>query len=475
MHFTPREYQKLISDFVIERERCNVFASMGTGKTSASIYTFDALRMFGEAKKGLILAPKRVAQQSWPDEIVKWRETFGHLKIAAAIGTPDQRLAALRGDADLVAINYDNIDWLIETMGDAWPWDIVFADEATRLKGLRISIQTSSKGKEFITGQGSSRAKALSKVAHAKVRRWVNLTGSPAPNGLQDLWGQMWFIDRGQRLGNSFTSFKDRWFRARPGTDGYSQIEPLRYAQKEIEDLIRDVCITIDAKDWFDIKDPIERVVKVKLPPAARRAYLDMEKKLFAELASGQEVEAFNAGSKCQKCLQLGNGAVYIDDKGNFEETHSEKIEALKSVVSEANGESMLVRYTHKCDAKRILKAFPRFRMFDDNPKTLKDWNEGRLPGLVLHAASAGHGLSMQDGGRCLTDFSTDYNLEHDEQIIERIGPTRQVQSGYDRAVYRWRLIAEDTIEEMAALPRIKSKASVQDSIKDAMKMRHAK
>lgn len=473
MEFTPREYQKLISDFIVEHERCNVFASMGTGKTSASIYTFDALRMFGEARKGLILAPRRVAQQSWPDEIVKWRESFGHLKIAAAIGTPAQRLAALRSGADLVAINYDNIEWLIDTVGDAWPWDTVFADESTRLKGLRISIQTSSKGNEFITGQGSSRAKALSHVAHKKVRRWVNLTGSPAPNGLQDLWGQMWFVDRGRRLGNSFTSFKDRWFRSVPGSSGHhAQIEPMKFAQREIEDLIRDVCITIDARDWFDIQEPVESVVKVQLPPKARAAYRDMEKKLFAELESGQEIEAFNAGSKCQKCLQLANGAVYTDDKGTFEETHTEKLDALKSVVTEANGESMLVRYTHKSDAKRILKAFPKFRMFDDNPKTLKEWNAGRIPGMVLHAASAGHGLSMQDGGRCLTDFSTDFNLEHDEQIIERIGPTRQAQSGYDRAVYRWRLIAEDTIEEYSALPRIKTKASVQDSLKSAMKRR---
>lgn len=473
MQFSPREYQKHIVDFITSRERCNVFASMGTGKTSSSIYAYDALRMFGEADRALVLAPRRVAQQSWPDEITKWRESFGHLKIAAAIGSPAERLAALRSGAHITAINYENIDWLIETLGDQWPWDIVFADESTRLKGLRISLQTSTKGNEFITGQGSSRAKALSKVVRGRVRRWVNLTGSPAPNGLQDLWGQMWFVDHGQRLGRSFTAFKDRWFRAVPGTDGYSQIEPMKFAQREIEDLIRDVCITIDAKDWFDIKAPIERIVKVRLPPRARALYLDMEKKLFAELASGTEIEAFNAGSKVQKCLQLGNGAAYTDDKGNFEETHSEKIEALKSIVSEANGESMLVRYTHRCDAQRILKAFPRFRMFDDNPKTLKAWNEGRLPGLVLHAASAGHGLSMQDGGRCLTDFTTDYNLEHDEQVIERIGPTRQAQSGYDRAVYRWRLIAEDTIEEHAALPRIRSKASVQDSIKAAMKMRH--
>lgn len=472
MNYTPRAYQELMIEFMLKNLRCNVFAGMGMGKTSSSLYAFDAMRMFGEAKRALIIAPKRVARSTWPNEIVKW-EDFKHLRIVAAIGTEAQRIAALRASADVVTINYDNLEWLIDIMGDAWNFDTVIADESTRLKGLRVTLKTDKAGNAYTIGQGSVRAKALSKVAHTKVRRWINLTGSPAPNGLQDLWGQMWFIDGGLRLGRSFSGFEERYFQKLPGSDGYSRTVPLASSDKFIQDKIRDVCITIDAKDWFDIKAPVESIVKIELPPKARRIYDEMESQLFAELEMGEKVEAFSAGSKAEKCLQIANGAVYTDtETKEWTEVHDAKIEALKSVVEEANGEAILCRYTRIPDRLRILKAFPRARFLDDNPKTEDEWNAGKIPMLVTHAASAGHGLNLQHGGRILCDFSTDYNLEQDEQIIERVGPTRQAQSGYERAVYRYRLIAQDTIEQHSALPRIRTKASVQDSLKDAMKIR---
>lgn len=472
MQFIPRPYQELIVDFILKNLRCNVFAGMGMGKTSSSLYAFDAMRMFGEAKRALIIAPKRVARNTWPNEIVKW-DDFKHLKVVAAIGTESQRIAALKSGADAVTINYDNLEWLMDVMGDYWDFDTVFADEATRLKSLRISLQTSSRGNEFIRGQGSVRAKAISRVAHTKIRRWVNLTGSPAPNGLQDLWGLMWFIDRGQRLGNSFTAFEERFFTKLPNDSGYgARVVPLASSHKFIQDLIRDTCITIDAKDWFDIKAPIEREIMVPLPPAARRQYLEMERELFTDI-DGNAVEAFSAGGKAQKCLQIANGTVYTDTKTKaWSEVHDAKIEALRSVVEEANGESILIRYTHIPDKERILKALPRARFLDDNPATQDAWNRGRIPYLVTHAASAGHGLNLQDGGRILCDYSQGYSLEEDEQIIERIGPTRQLQSGHDRAVFRYRLVAEDTIEQHSVLPRLKTKATVQDSLKNAMKIR---
>lgn len=478
MQFTPREYQKLIIDFMLRNLRCNIFAGMGMGKTSASLYAFDAMRMFNEAKRGLIIAPKRVARSTWPNEINKW-DDFKHLKVVAAIGTESQRIAALRQNADLVTINYDNLPWLIEVMGDAWHFDTVFADESTRLKGLRVVLEQAkrkdgSDGKEFIKGQGSVRAKALATVAHRKIRRWVNLTGSPAPNGLQDLWGQQWFVDAGRSLGTSFTAFEDRFFQKIGNDNGYgSRIVPLASSPKLIQDLMRSTSITVDPRDWFDIKEPIESVVKITLPPKARRIYDEFERELFAEIEAGVVINAFNEGSKLQKCMQLANGAVYTDRETRaWEEVHDEKIEALKSVIEEANGESILIRYTHIPDKLRILKAFPKARFLDDNPRTEDEWNQGRIPLLVTHARSAGHGLSLQDGGRILCDFSTDFNLEEDEQIIERIGPTRQAQSGYNRAVYRYRLIADDTVEELCCLPTVHRKATAQESFKAAMKLR---
>lgn len=445
---------------------------MGTGKTSASIAIFITLRMFGESERVLVIAPKRVAVSTWPNEIKKWHESFGHLSIVAAVGTPVQRIEALKKRADITCINYENLEWLVEVMGDYWPWDTVIADEATRLKGLRVSLQTSSKGKEYTRGQGSVRAKALAKVAFTKVRRWISLTGSPAPNGVVDLYGQQWFIDGGKRLGSSFEAFKDRWFRTVPNSSGYSRVEPLPFAQKQIEDKLKDCTITVDAKDWFDIKLPIERVINITLPPKARAIYDQMEAELFAEIET-HEVEVFNAGGKSNKCLQIGSGAVYVDtETKQWVEVHDEKIEALRSIVAETNGESILVSYQFIPERDRILKAFPKAVMLDKGNKVENAWREGRVPMLVVHPASAGHGLNLQDGGRILVDFSTGWNLEYDEQVIERIGPTRQLQSGHDRAVFRYRIIAEDTIEADSTLPRIRTKASVQESLKNAMKKR---
>lgn len=473
MIFTPRPYQTIIGDFVLNHERCNVWAGMGMGKTSESIAIFNTLRMFGESERALVIAPKRVAVSTWPNEIVKWHESFGHLSIVAAIGTPAQRIEAIKKRADITCINYENLEWLVEIMGDYWPWDTVIADESTRLKGLRVSLQTSSKGKEFVKGQGSVRAKALAQVAFTKVRRWISLTGSPAPNGVVDLYGQQWFIDRGQRLGSSFNAFRDRWFRSVPTSSGYTQLEPLSFAQKQIEDKLKDCTITVDAKDWFDIKAPIERIVGITLPPKARAIYDRMERELFAEIET-HEVEVFNAGSKSNKCLQIGNGAVYVDtETKQWVAVHDEKIEALKSIVAETNGEPLLVSYQYIPERERILKAFPKAVMLDKGNQVEKAWCQGKVPMLVVHPASAGHGLNLQDGGRILVDFSTGWNLEYDEQVIERIGPTRQLQSGHDRAVFRYRIVAEDTIEADSVLPRIKSKASVQESLKNAMKKRN--
>lgn len=466
MIYTPREYQAIIDAYVRSHPRCNVFAGMGMGKTSSLLLAFETMRLFGEVTRLLVIAPKRVARDTWPDEVRKFKESFGHLTVAVAVGTPAERMAAITSGADITCINYDCLAWLEST--GIWVWDMVVADESTRLKGLRVSMQVSKLGKEFVAGQGASRAKALSKLAFNGVKRWVNLTGSPAPNGIVDLWGQQFFIDRGRRLGSSFIAFSDRWFRPVPGADGYSRIEPLKHSQKEVEALLKDCCITVDSKDWFDVKDTIERIVYIKLPPKARAIYNRMEKELFAEI-DGHEIEVFNAGSKSIKCLQIGSGFIY-DEDGAAIPIHDEKIDALKSIVSEANGEPILVTYQFIPEKLAILKAFPRARTIDQIATA--DWNAGKHPMLVVHPASAGHGLNLQDGSRICVDFSTGWNLEYDEQVIERIGPVRQLQAGHDRSVFRYRIVAQDTIEDLSVVPRIKTKAGVQDSLKAAMKLR---
>lgn len=470
MIYTPRHPQQLIRNFALELStgRGNIFASPGTGKTSASYEIFDIMRMTGQAKRALVIGPKRVAKNVWTAEREKWSESFGHLSVAAAIGTPDQRRAAIDRKPDILTINYENIEWLVDGFGDDWPFDTVFADESTRLKGLRVFLQTTNTGKTVLKGQGSTRAKSLRNVAHKHVRNWFNLTGSPAPNGVVDLWGQQWFIDAGRRLGTTFGGFKERWFFSHMTSDGYSVIKPRPHAQAEIEQLLKDCCLTIDARDYFDIGQVNEQNIAITLPPAARAAYNDMEKTLFA-LVDTNPVEAYNTGGMINKCLQMSSGSVYYA-KDQWSVLHNEKIDALDSLVTELNGEPLLVRYCFRPDRERILKAFPRARFLDDKKATEDAWNAGDIPMLVTHAASAGHGLSLQMGGRNLCDYSFNYNAEEDEQIIERIGPTRQMQSGLDREVRRWRLVATDTLEDRAVLPALKNKFSVQDSLKLAMK-----
>ena len=249
---------------------------------------------------------------------------------------------------------------------------MVVCDEATRNKSARFSFQTSKAGKKFLTGQGGKRAKALARVAFTRVTRFVNLTGTPAPNGLVDLWGICVFCDAGKRLGTTFTSYSHRWFRAVPGSDVKQQnIEPLPYADEQIRSAIKDITIAIEARDHFDLPPLIENHIKVELPPVARKLYKQMETSLFIELA-GKPIEAFTAGAMTQKLLQLSSGAAYTDDKGSWELVYDGKIEALESVVEESGGMPVLVFYHFKSDLARILKAFPKAVHLGDDPKIIK-------------------------------------------------------------------------------------------------------
>jgi SNF2 family DNA or RNA helicase len=277
----------------------------------------------------------------------------------------------------------------------------------------------------------------------------------------------MWFVDKGTRLGRTYDAFRQRWFQK--AFDGYG-VEALPFAQEQIQDKLRDVCLSIDAADWFDLEAPIVNNIYVDLPPKARALYRDMEKRMFAEI-EGHEVEAFNAAARTMKCLQLANGAAYVDDVGNWREVHEEKTQALESIVEEAQGAPVLVAYHFKSDLARLLAAFPKGRALDADPQTLRDWNDGRIPVLFAHPASAGHGLNLQDGGNILVYFGHWWNLEERMQILERIGPTRQLQAGYKRPVFVHNIIARDTVDE-DVIARVESKREVQDILLDAMKRR---
>lgn len=452
MNFIARPYQRMIVDWIVQHPRCAVWAGMGMGKSAATLTALDALFMLGDEPPALIIAPLRVAQSVWPEEVKKWA-TLRHLKIVNLHGTEAEKKRQLRSKADIYTTNYEQIPWLVNYLGEDWPFKIVVADESTKLKSYR-------------TRQGSIRAQALSRVAHTQVERFIELTGTCAPKGLQDLWGQIHFLDRGQRLGKSFSAFTSRWFM--PDWSGYG-ITPIKGAQTEIEDKLRDICLTIKSEDYFDLKQPIKNVVKVKLPPKAIKHYKEIETAFFTELTSGEEIEVFNAAAKSMKLIQMSNGAVYTDETGNWTEVHDAKIQALQDIIEEAAGAAILVAYHFKSDLARLLAAFKQGKVLDKNPQTIKDWNDGKIPLLFAHPQSAGHGLSLQHGGFTLVFFSLDWNLENHLQIIERIGPVRQLQSGYNRNVFLHYLVGENTIDERI-LEVLNGKASVQEALLNAMK-----
>lgn len=474
--FMPRVWQMPIIEHAtqIEVPRAGVWAGMGLGKTTGTATALDYLYVAGEITgPTLVTAPLRVANSTWPDEIEKW-DHLRNLEVTAIVGSPQERTRALaraflHGYANIYTINYENLTWLEETLKAnkmRWPFEMVVNDESTKLKGLRVSVRTSTKGKEWVQGQGSKRAKSLAHFAHRGIRRLIQLTGTPAPNGLKDLWGQAWFLDGGKRLGHSYEAFTQRWFR--PTKSGYG-IEPLPHAQVEIEAALRDLCLTLDIRDYVDIAEPVISTIYVDLPAKARRLYDEMEKKMFFEIA-GHEVEAFSAGAKSMKCLQLANGAVYVgEDTSKWAEVHDAKLQALEDIVEEAAGMPVMVAYHFKSDLARLQKTFPKGRHLDARPSTIREWNAGQIPVLFTHPASAGHGLNLQDGGNILVFFGHNWNLEEFLQIIERIGPTRQLQAGHNRPVFIYHIVARDTIDEIV-MERRESKREVQDLLLEACK-----
>jgi len=446
-----REYQTQALEFLRERPRANLFAGMGLGKT-LTIETLIA--EINSDYPTLVLAPLRVARKTWGDEVGDWAH-LRHMKVATITGSPEERMAALKTAAHIHTINYENIEWLLEHIpADRWPFRTVVADESTRLKSYRLR-------------QGGKRAGALATAAH-RATRWINLTGTPTANGLMDLWGQQWFIDGGAALGRSYSAFEARWFYREAHAGRHSRLIPFAHTQREIEEAMRPTTMSIQAKDWFDIKDPIHTVVEVELPPAARREYRRMARETLAYLGDGRVINAVNAGAKSMKLRQLASGAVYSADDKSWSYVHDEKIEALKSIVNESGGAPVLVSYEFQHELARILKVFPQARVLKRKVDE-DDWNAGKIQMLVAHPDSAGHGLNLQHGGNILVYFGHTWKMEGHLQILERIGPVRQMQSGYDRPVFVYSIVARNTADE-AVMARNAGKASIADAFMDSLR-----
>lgn len=423
--FAPREYQQQAMEFMRSRLRGNIFARMGAGKTAIALSHVAWLKeRHPDLLPVLVLGPKRVVESVWTQEAEKWEHTRD-LRIEVVSGPPGRRVKVLGLPADVYCINYENLPWLVG-QGD-WRWRTVIADESVRLKGFRLR------------GRGSRRAAAIAKVAHSKVLSWWNLTGTPQPNGLEDLWGQQWFVDRGAALGRTFGDFQLRFFQQ------VSQYlwSPLPYADAVIGELMSSSTMVIDPRPTLGAL-PLERVVvEVDLPPEARSFYERMRDEMVAEIEGGL-ITAANAAVRSLKLVQVASGCVYADD-GSVHDVHSEKLEALRSIYEE-NGEPLIVCYSFRHEADRILSSFPGARKFS-GASDVSDWNAGKVRMLLLHPASAGHGLNLQHGGRLMVFYSLTWNAEHHDQAIERIGPSRQAQSGYDRQVVVYYIEARHTMD----------------------------
>jgi SNF2-related domain len=431
-------------------------ADPGLGKTSISLLALEILRLIGSNFfPALVLAPKRVADVVWTGERDKW-STFEDLSITKVMGPREQRLSALRGSvSDLYVCNYENADWLTsQWTSDRWPFKTVIADESSRLKSFRLN-------------KGGKRAAALSKIARF-TGRWWNLTGTPSPNGLQDLWGQMWFIDFGERLKRSYTAFSEAFLMENP----YSHKISLQHgAEAAIHDLVKDRMLAFRAEDWLDLTQPQITPVEFELDPSARDRYRQMEREYFMEIDDAQ-ISAGTAMVKSIKLLQLCAGSIYDGDT-NPHHVHDGRLEVLDDVLDQITPEPLLVSYWWRTDVPRILRHLDKrgikARLYAGQ-KDEDDWNAGKIKVLLLHEQNA-HGLNLHGPCRDILHYSYTWSGELWAQMIARVGPVRQAQAGKKCVVRVWYAKAVGTIES-AVIDSNLGKISVENALKRARAQR---
>jgi SNF2 family DNA or RNA helicase len=439
----PKPYQLIGLKFLLDNQRAALWMPPGFGKSSVVYALLDILKLAGSKFfPALVIAPKQVCD----------------LTVVNIRGSAEQRMRALHTRADLYCINFENVEWLVEVCGGNWPFRIVIVDEATKLKGYR-------------TKQGGKRASALGRIAR-DTGRFIELTGTPAPNGLKDLWGQIWFLDFGGRLAPSYNQYMQRWFIQEAYT---RKIIPRAGAEKEIHELLADCAAAFRTEDWFDIQKPVVSRREVRLPPEAAILYREMERNFFIKLAEVQgeernaEVTARIALTLSSKLIQMAAGGV-LDDEKVARVIHEEKLDALESLINELGGENLLVVYQFVHEAKMIQRRFPHAEVFMGKKQEEK-WNAGNIPLMLIHPQRGGHGTNLQHGGRAIAFFSPFWDLELRMQVIDRIGVVRQRQAGYDRSVLVFDLVALDTLDA-EVLDRLEGKKTVMEALMHARAQR---
>ena len=449
MRYKPHEYQKYAIEFIKRNPIAAILLDMGMGKTSIVLSALNELMYDSfEVAKVLIIAPLRVARNTWSDEIKKWDHLNG-IRYSIAVGTAAERLVALKADADIYIINRENVPWLIEESGLPFDYDMVVVDELSSFKNWQ-----------------AKRFKALMKV-RPKIRRIVGLTGTPSSNGLMDLFAEFKILDMGERLGRFISQYRVNYFKPdRMNGPIVYTYKLLPGAEDRIYDRISDITISMKATDYLDMPELISNEYKVYLDDDEREKYEEMKDELVLQLPGG-EITAANAAALSGKLSQLANGAIY-DDDGSVNAFHERKLDALEDLIESANGKPVLVAYWFKHDLARITERLKKLKVvFEklDSDKSIEKWNAGELQVGLIHPASAGHGLNLQSGGNVIVWFGITWSLELYQQTIARLW--RQGQTSGTVTVIH--IITAGTVDERI-LKALEAKDQTQSALIDAVK-----
>lgn len=446
MKYKPHEYQSYCIQRIINDKAVGLFLDMGLGKTVITLTAVNDLKYNRfEIQRCLVIAPKKVAEATWSKEAEKW-DHLKHLRISKILGTESKRIRAVNTPADVYVINRENVPWLVDHYRNDWKFDMVVVDELSSFK--------SNKAKRF---------KCLTWV-RPHIKKFVGLTGTPAPNGMMDLWAQVYLLDGGERLGRTITAYRQAYFIQNTHGGNFSTFEEKQEAAEEIRQRISDICISMKAEDYIKLPDRTDVVVPVELDSKARKMYDKFEKEMFLQIDE-DNLDAGTAAVLSNKLLQMCNGAVYGEN--NVVEIHNCKIEAFMELVEAAQGQPMLVFYNFKHDLDRLKIALAKTKLTVGelkSPKDIDKWNNKELNILLAHPASAAYGLNLQAGGNHIVWFGLNWSLELYQQANARL-----YRQGQKDKVIIHHLVVDDSTDELV-MNALKEKSGTQEALLSALK-----
>lgn len=450
MEYKPHGYQAHATEHIVKNPEAGLFMEMGLGKTVATLTAIDRLIYEDfEVDRVLIIAPLRVAEITWTDEIEKW-DHLKHLKVVKILGKESARKAALLKKGDIYLINRENVPWLVSYLQGNWIFDMIVVDELSSFKSAK-----------------SARFRALRKV-RPRSKRVVGLTGTPSPNGLIDLWSQVYLLDMGKRLGQSITNYRNVFFV--PGKSNGHVVYNYRLrpeSEKAIYDRIGDICISMKAKDYLELPERIDVVKKIEFTEETKKLYHQFERTEILKLAEETEISVANAAALTNKLLQFSNGAVY-DENRKVWQLHDEKLDVLEELIEEAGDTPVLVFYSYKHDIDRIKNRLGKSAVLLEDSSQISDWNKKKIKILLAHPASAGHGLNMQDGGNVIVWFGLPWSLELYQQAVARLH-----RQGQRQVVSNYMLVCKGTMDE-DVYHALSNKSKGQESLMEAVKAKIA-